>query len=573
MKKYLIIFIFLISALISEAQFRVSINSNQFSDTIKTCKDTTISYYAYGIFGTDTIPDMHFRWDFDDSDIQTGINLDTIEHSYFDQQAYRILVTVWNDTLWGYNVLPVKLGIKPWFETTKSDIPDDQDGICLGEEVTLTGGTEPKKWKEKRQTIKTEILPIKVEKNFSYSGEITRRSFFVGDTIEQASDFDSIGIKIEHSNTENVKITLTCPTGKTVVLKDTGGVEKAFGEPIINSDEVGFGYWYYWTNSPNFGTMNTYVGNDTLPSSTYAPDSLFSQFIGCPINGTWTMTVTDDTEGDDGYVFAWALIFDKDIEKDTIEYFNIFDLNESKWSGDKISSTNELGIAHATPEEYNNHTYKYTILDNFGCPHDTSIAITVEEPSFDMDKTNMYIGDSVKLENTTTWAESQSWKFGDFSDKGSEKIEYKIYDYLGTYQIIMTATSESGCKDRDTNNIEIEAKEVPIAGYNIFTPNGDGVNDVFYFFNTPDEKIDAANIEDVIGRVYNRNGEIVCEWNSREDILKGWDGTIRNKGGRDAPSGFYYYILIITSKQVEGSDKFVKQPPVNGEIYLFRSAE
>ena len=95
--------------------------------------------------------------------------------------------------------------------------------------------------------------------------------------------------------------------------------------------------------------------------------------------------------------------------------------------------------------------------------------------------------------------------------------------------------------------------------------------DIFYFFNTPDEKIDAANIEEIIGRIYNRNGQIVCEWNSREDILEGWNGTVRNRGGRDAPAGFYYYVLIITSKQVEGSDKFVKQEPVNGLIYLFRS--
>jgi gliding motility-associated-like protein len=574
MKKYLIIFIFLISTLISEAQFIVSINSNQFSDTVKTCRDTSITYYAYGIFDNDTIPDMHFRWDFENLDT-TNVNLDTIEHSYFDQQAYRILVTVWNDTLWGYNVLPVQLGIKPWFSDTKSDVPDDQDGICLGEEVTLTGNTQQKKWKEERQTIKTEIPPQYIDNSNSYSEEITRRSFLVGDTIEQSSDFDSIAIKIEHSNTENVKITLTCPTGKTVVLKDTGGVEKAFGEPIIEVGNYseGLGYWYYWTNAPNFGTMNTFVGADTLPSSTYTPDSLFSQFIGYPLDGTWTMTVIDDTEEDDGYIFAWALIFDKDIEKDTLEYFNIYN-GRKAWNGNEISSTNQdNGVAYATPEEYGSHPYKFFILDDFGCPHDTSLTITVEEPIFEMDKTDMVIGDSVKLENITTWSENQSWKFGDFSDKGSEILEYKKYDYKGIYQIIMTVTSESGCKDRDTNIIEIEPKEtVLIVKYNIFTPNGDGINDVFKFFNTPDEKIHAENIEDVIGRIYNRNGEIVCEWNSKEDILEGWDGTIKNRGGRDAPAGYYYYILIITNKNEESNGNFEKQkPPESGKIYLFRS--
>ena len=316
--------------------------------------------------------------------------------------------------------------------------------------------------------------------------------------------------------------------------------------------------------------MNTYSETtETLPSASYKSDSLLSKFVGCPINGNWTLNVSDSTDDThNGYVFGWSLYFNKDVETDTIEYFNNY--HDEIWNGSEIGFTDTEGNSSAKPDYYGNVKYKFSLFDEYGCPHDTSIFILVEEPVIDADKQSMFIGDSVKLEDKTTWTANWSWDYGDDSDLGIEQLEYKKYKDKGSFQIILTATSESGCKDYDTVEIIINPKPISIEGYNIFTPNGDGTNDVFSFFNTPDEKIIAANIEKVKGRIYNRYGAVVCKWDTPEEMLEGWDGTIMNDGYRMAPPGFYYFILIITGKDEIKYDPKERES-FKGTIYLYRT--
>ena len=41
----------------------------------------------------------------------------------------------------------------------------------------------------------------------------------------------------------------------------------------------------------------------------YLPDGNFNDFIGCPVNGNWTISVQDNQSYDDGYIFQWGLVF------------------------------------------------------------------------------------------------------------------------------------------------------------------------------------------------------------------------------------------------------------------------
>lgn len=66
---------------------------------------------------------------------------------------------------------------------------------------------------------------------------------------------------------------------------------------------------------------------------------------------------------------------------------------------------------------------------------------------------------------------------------------------------------------------------------NVFTPNGDGLNDIFYF-TVPDNECFHA-------RIFNRWGRLMYEWN---DAAKGWDGK-NQSNGRPVSDGVYYYIL------------------------------
>ncbi len=564
MKHLFSIVIFLTTIFSLKAQVTADIITKYNSDTINICTDTIIKFVAVVKNGTDTVSEnADIYWDFGDGDFSEEQNNDTVEHHYVTAGAYRVtLLAQYNDTVVN-DIVVVRLGLDPDFSETTTDMEEKQIGICNGDAVKLTGKASSPEWKEQRNYIRTEIFPVYLDDANPYSSYITETYFSTNAQVDSAEDIDSIGIKLEHSLSSSVKITLTCPTGKTAVLKDTGGVGAFMGEPVFGSFNEGTGYWYYFTNNASI-KMNDFSG-DTIPSGIYLPDSSFNVFEGCPINGNWTLTVNDvRSDTNDGYVFAWALIFDKNRETEKINYQNEYDLDGSLWIGDNLNVTSQ-GVNTATPEGYGNHNYTFFIKDNWGCSHDTTLPVLVEQPQFDIDKNNVTIGDSIHVTDKTSWAKQWEWDFGDQSEILTDKEEYKKYEDKGTYQVILTAISKSGCKDYDTAEVEVVPKPIEITDYNIFTPNGDGVNDVFKFFNDPDERIIAANIDKITGRIYNRYGEAVCKWDSREEILKGWDGTMNNKGHRPAPDGVYYYILIIKGK--DG----IKYEPFTGTIYLYRS--
>ena len=71
---------------------------------------------------------------------------------------------------------------------------------------------------------------------------------------------------------------------------------------------------------------------------------------------------------------------------------------------------------------------------------------------------------------------------------------------------------------------------------NTFTPDGDGVNDLFKVIGS-----DLYN-KDFIFTIFNRWGEIVFEGNSPDE---GWDGTFR---GKNCPIGTYVYQLVLKNE-------------------------
>ena len=68
---------------------------------------------------------------------------------------------------------------------------------------------------------------------------------------------------------------------------------------------------------------------------------------------------------------------------------------------------------------------------------------------------------------------------------------------------------------------------------NIFTPNGDGINDYFYPRQTLTKGLTEFKVD-----IYNRWGELIFESTSLDG--RGWDGRFN---GTDQPEGVYIYII------------------------------
>ena len=124
---------------------------------------------------------------------------------------------------------------------------------------------------------------------------------------------------MEHSYLRDLEISISCPNGQSIVLHDFGGQNGGpvfLGEPIDNDGFFpipGTGYEYCWTPNATNGTWLEFINNNnvaTLPSGDYSSFDPMTDLLGCPLNGVWTITVTDLWPADNGFIFEWSIEFD-----------------------------------------------------------------------------------------------------------------------------------------------------------------------------------------------------------------------------------------------------------------------
>jgi len=123
-------------------------------------------------------------------------------------------------------------------------------------------------------------------------------------------------------------------------------------------------------------------------------------------------------------------------------------------------------------------------------------------------------------------ASSTRWDFGDGTASSESSTEH-TFSKAGTYVVYLNVRNSSSVQV--TDKVSIEVKSVSDIGTipNIFTPNGDGLNDRFLF--------ELKNIASINSVIYLK-GQPVYKWNNLEG---GWDG--KTFTGTDAPEGTYFY--------------------------------
>jgi gliding motility-associated-like protein len=123
------------------------------------------------------------------------------------------------------------------------------------------------------------------------------------------------------------------------------------------------------------------------------------------------------------------------------------------------------------------------------------------------------------------------WKFGD-GNTSIEKDPSHTYNDTGTYNIVLYAYNILNCLDSFSLKVTIKTE---FAFYipNAFSPNANGVNDVFNGKGVCISKFEFL--------VFNRWGEIIFK---STDKYKGWNGRTHN--GEYAQIGVYAYVFNIT---------------------------
>ena len=152
-----------------------------------------------------------------------------------------------------------------------------------------------------------------------------------------------------------------------------------------------------------------------------------------------------------------------------------------------------------------------------------------------------------------------------------ENITDEIHYTPGTYPISLAVENTStGCKSitrprdasGDERDIIVEHSLFDSASMpNVFTPNGDGLNDIFKFV-VGSEPVSMRTIDI---KIYGRNGNLVYKYSGDASQWEGWNGKyLGNKA--ECASGVYHYII-----SGDGWDnKRYAGKQFTGTVHLFR---
>ncbi|MDG1334329.1 MAG: SBBP repeat-containing protein [Crocinitomicaceae bacterium] len=179
-------------------------------------------------------------------------------------------------------------------------------------------------------------------------------------------------------------------------------------------------------------------------------------------------------------------------------------------------------------------TYSVSITDTVGCQYDFDYIVDVIndlQVETNPGDTILEMGSTTQLEVVTNSDGSfyYEWTPTDFLSCGSCSNPTITPMGAGSYQVIVT--DSMGCTDTTWLNIDISIPCLDVFIPNMFSPNGDQLNDKW--------NIIGSCLSSTHARVYNQWGALIFE---SFDQSIGWDGTYR---GVRVPNDQYTYIVDV----------------------------
>lgn len=218
--------------------------------------------------------------------------------------------------------------------------------------------------------------------------------------------------------------------------------------------------------------------------------------------------------------------------------------NAYNWDfGDGNTATgDQVQHCFAAPGQYTVHVEAQ--FDS-GCPPVTStfgevIVAPAVVAAFTWSPSTPAPGDMVHFADESQGATQWSWLFGDAdSSTASGPAPEFTFTEKDCYPITLMAFNAQGCSDTTVVEICLSGSDTLLVP-NIFSPNGDGLNDLF--------RIEGVNKLDL--HLYNRWGQLVA-WLERP--RQTWDG--RTPAGEPCSPGTYFYVLRATTNAGEEVDR------------------
>lgn len=184
---------------------------------------------------------------------------------------------------------------------------------------------------------------------------------------------------------------------------------------------------------------------------------------------------------------------------------------------------------------YNDRTYNVNLLviSKHGCVRDTTIGIVAfPRPKVDFRADREVVTTGFPVVNFTNYSEGGFWYTWNFGDGNQSKDKHPTHAFSapGTYMVVLQTESLYSCKDTASKIIKVD-NELTIYAPTAFTPNYDGLNDIFQVFVTN------ADTNEWYFNIFDRWGEIIFQ---TENYEQGWDGRF---GDKECPPGIYAWYI------------------------------
>lgn len=394
-------------------------------DTINVCYPQTIDLSGTGNFTwmpgnpgyAQTDANSYFTWTMGDGTTYDGLGLTDITHDYSGAFGFYCILSIQDPE---GQVLRDSIVIRHSDTPSFEGITLGADTICLGEETTISWFGEFDAMGVWDPAIESPVgtyffgglfgeqvfIPDWGGAVVPYETVIDVGGFNPGSTITSPSDIIEVCFSMEHSYLGDLEMQLVCPDGTAVTIFDCyvagqgsnpgqwipggfnpGGIN--LGIPAIGLGAgTGFTYCFSMTGS-TYGTFEdefnagNWAGMGEVPPGSYTPMGDFADFVGCPVNGEWSLQVVDNWGADNGYIFSWGIQIDQSLApaQDTYQP-SIMDIVWTEDPGNpsipSIINNNAIdSVITVLPGLDGTYNYICTVTDDFNCMYDTTITLTV----------------------------------------------------------------------------------------------------------------------------------------------------------------------------------------------------
>ena len=438
---------------------------------IRLCQGQTLSVVGSGTF-SNSGAGATYDWTFGGGGTASGTSA---SYTYTTEGSYELNLDITDvDGCVNDNVLDqvIEVSTTPTLATTATPEP-----LCLGESSALDATVVMNTFNFNCTPPISGTTFLPDGSGVSYSTSTAVDCYPVGSSVTAATDIQSICLNMEHSYMGDLQMTIRCPNGQSTDLHTYPGGNGTFlGDPIDNTTGgPGTGYDYCFTNTATDLLVDGPTvtapteSRNTIAAGDYLPSGSFADLVGCPLNGDWTLEITDNLGSDDGYIFSWQMNFDASVQ--TLGSFTPTIASQG-WQAAADLTPTSITTADVTPAAAGNQCYTYEVVDNFGCSYtiDECVLVNALPTGAISGTTDICDGDNTTL--TATGGTTYDW------DNGLPTGANQTVSPLNTTTYNVTVTDANGCTTTTAETVNVTYNSTtptmaPIAG--TYCPNTDVV--------------------------------------------------------------------------------------------------